>query len=179
MRHALAVHVTEACEAEERFDHVCEALAGRDLHAHPDVPVARVPPVVPHARLGGARLALPQDARLPVPFHRQLALEHGEALDHRSMAVLANNARTNERGQLVDRAALGVLPRKLENREALTVNGILPNLANLNGGEVWRAVRVGVRHAKRSSSAPIRLSRKPWRSPLVGHCPPSGRGTAA
>jgi len=62
------------------------------------------------------------------------------------MAVLANNARPNERGQLVDRAALGVLPRKLENREALTVNGILPNLANLNRCEVRLAVRVGVRH---------------------------------
>src|SRR5262249_46554555 len=134
------------CEAEERFDHVREALAGRDLYAHPGVSVARVPPVVPHARLGGARLALAQDARLPVPLYRQLALEHGEALDYRRMAMLADNARPNERGHLVDRAALGVQPRKLDNREALTVDGVLPNLASLDRCEVRRAVRVGVRH---------------------------------
>src|SRR5262249_45934034 len=102
--------------------------------------------VVPDARLGGTRLALAQDARLPVPFHRQLALEHGEALDHRRMSMLADNARPSERRQLGDRAALGVLPGKLENREALTIDGILPDLANLNRCEVRRAVRVGVRH---------------------------------
>src|SRR5207247_1524079 len=86
-----------------------------------------------------------QAARLPVALHGQLALEHGEALDHRRMAVLADNARPNEGGHLVDRAALGVLPRKLENREALPVHRVLPNLADLDRCEVRRAVRVGVR----------------------------------
>ena len=63
-----------------------EPLAGCDLHPYPRVAVARIPPVVPYPGLDDGRLALMQNAGLPVAFYGQLALEHGEALDQSGMA---------------------------------------------------------------------------------------------
>src|SRR4029450_7463925 len=108
------------------------------------VPVARFPPVVPHACLDHGRLALAQDARLPVTLQGQFSLEHGEALDESRMVVLADDPRPNERRQLGGRAALTVHVGKLEDRCTLTRDGVLPDLADLDRCEVWRAVRVGV-----------------------------------
>ena len=76
-------------------------------------------------------------------LHRQLALEHGEALDESGMAVLANNPRSDERGELGSRAALGVLVGKLEDRGALAGDGVLPDLTDLDRRAIRRAVRVG------------------------------------
>jgi hypothetical protein len=62
------------------------------------------------------------------------------------VAVLAHNARASVRGQLGGRATLGILEGKLEDRGALTGDGVLPDLADLERCEVWRTVRVGMRH---------------------------------
>jgi hypothetical protein len=75
---------------------------------------------VPRARLNNGRLALAEDARLPVAFDGQLAIEGREALDDRSVAVLASNARPNGGGELGDCAARRVRPGKLQERGALT-----------------------------------------------------------
>jgi hypothetical protein len=58
--------------------------------------------------------------------------------------MLPGDARADERGQLGGRAALGIRVGKLEDRGALTGDGVLPDLADLDGGEVGRGVRVGV-----------------------------------
>jgi hypothetical protein len=50
----------------------------------------------------------------------------------------------SERGQLVGRAALWVLPGELEDRAALTVKRILPNVADFDRREERVAVRFGV-----------------------------------
>jgi len=102
---------------------------------------------VPRARLDDGRLALTEDARLPVTLDGQLALKGGEALDNRTVAVLASNARPHEGGEFGDGAPLRVRPGKLKDRGPLAGNGILPNLADLDRGEVWRTVPVGVRYA--------------------------------
>jgi hypothetical protein len=120
---------------------------GCDLHAHAGVTVARVPPVVPLIPLDNGRLALAQDVRPPGALHGQLTLEHGEALDKSGVAVLADHARSDERGELDGQATLGVLPRRLQDRAALTGDGILKDLVGLERSAVRRAVRVGVPHA--------------------------------
>jgi hypothetical protein len=61
--------------------------------------------------------------------------------------VLANNARPDEGGELGDGAARRVHVGKLEDRGALAGYGVLPNLADPNGCEVCRTVRVGMRHS--------------------------------
>jgi len=66
---------------------------------------------VPHVRLDDGRLTLAEDARLPVALHGQLAVEHGEPLDDRRVAVLTNDARPDEGGELGDDAALGIRER--------------------------------------------------------------------
>lgn len=60
--------VSEAFEPEQGLDHESEALTRRHLHAHTGLPLARVPPVVPHARLDGGRLALLRMLVLPSRF---------------------------------------------------------------------------------------------------------------
>ena len=60
--------------------------------------------------------------------------------------MLADDTRSNKRGELGSRAALRVLVGKFEDGGALAGDGILPNLTDLDRCTVWRAVRVGVRH---------------------------------
>jgi hypothetical protein len=124
-RHALRVRMAETGKPKKGLDHVGEALAGRDLHPSTRVAVARVPPVVPHVRLDDSRLALAQDARLPVTLHGQFPLEHGEALDKGGVEMLPDDARPDERSQLGGRAALGIRVRKLEDLGSLTGDGVL------------------------------------------------------
>ena len=126
-----------------------ESLAGRHLHANAGVlAVARVPPIVPHARLDDGRIILAEDSRLPGELHGQFTLKHGEALNESGMAVLAHDSRSNERCQLGSRAALWVLPGKLENRGPLAGGRVLPNLTDLNRGKVRWPVRIRVRHTR-------------------------------
>jgi hypothetical protein len=85
---------------------------------------------------------------VPVELQGQLALEHGEALDDGGVAVLADDARPNQGGQLAGHAAFGILVGKLQDRGALTGDGVLPDLADLDRREVWRTVRVRMRHVE-------------------------------
>jgi hypothetical protein len=127
------------------------------LNAHPDVPIGGVPPVVPPAWLDHARLALAEDARPPVALNGQLTVKDREAFDHRWVAMLAQNAGPDEGDELGDEAVVRILPRELEDGAALTRDGILPNLSDLNRSQVRRAVRVGMRHpADGGSSVPGR-----------------------
>ena len=87
----------EPREAEEGLDHVQKPFAGRDLHPYAGVAVARIPPVVPYARLDDGRLPPTKNAGLPVALHGQLTLEHGELLDKSGMAVFPHDLRPNER----------------------------------------------------------------------------------
>ena len=73
-----------------------EKLAWYGLYPHPGVPVAGVPPVVPFAGLDNAGLSLVEDARVAVPADGQLTLKDGEALGHCWVAVLADNAGSDE-----------------------------------------------------------------------------------
>jgi hypothetical protein len=82
------------------------------------------------------------------------------------MVVLADDARPDERGQLGGRAALRVHVGKLEDRCTLTGDGVLPDLTDLDRCEVWRDVRVGMRHAN-DHYHPDPFLEKPSRSPLV------------
>src|SRR5262249_33221116 len=101
MRHAPAVRVSEPRETEYRLNHMGESLAGRHFDANTGILVfARVPPVVPHARLDDSRLALTEDSCLPGELHGQLALQDGEALNESRMAVLAHDPRSNQCCQL-------------------------------------------------------------------------------
>src|SRR5215813_13942804 len=150
IRHALAVCVPEPRQAVEGFDHVYEPLAGRDLHPYPRVAAARIPPVVPYACLDDGRLALSQNAGVPVSLHHQLTLERGESFDQSGMAVFPHDARPNQRGQLGSRAARRVVPRTLQDRGAFPGDGVYPDLADAYRCAVRRTVRVGVRHANTS-----------------------------
>jgi signal peptidase I len=147
IRHAPGVGVAESRKTEQRLEHVSKALAGGHLHTDASVAVARIPPVVPHARLDDRRFALAQNGCLPVALHSQLPLECGESLDHRRMAVLANHARANEGRQLSGRAALGVRVRKLKDDRSLSSDRVLEDLADTDRSAVRRAIRIGVRHA--------------------------------
>jgi hypothetical protein len=68
-------------------------------------------------------------------------------LDQSGMAVLSNDPRPNERGQLGGRAARRVVPGTLQDRGAFPGDGVLPDLPDSYRGAIRRAVRVGVRHA--------------------------------
>jgi hypothetical protein len=107
--HSLAVCVAQPRETEEGLDHVHEPLAGCDLHPYPRVVVARIPPVVPYAGLDDGRLALMQNAGLPVAFYGQLTLERGEALDLSGMAVFPYDTRADECGQLGSNSVVRIL----------------------------------------------------------------------
>src|SRR5262249_11480827 len=124
-----------------------EPLAGRDLHPYQRVAVGRIPPVVPYARLDDGSLALMQNAHLVVALDGQLTLEHGEALDKDGMPVFPGDTRPNQRGQLGGRAARRIVPRTLQERSALPGDRILPDLTDLYGSVIWRALWVGVPHA--------------------------------
>ena len=124
-----------------------ESLAGRHLHANAGVlAVARVPPIVPHARFDGGGLARTEDSCLPGELHGQLTLEHGQTLNESGMAVLAHDPRPNQRCQLGSHAAVRIVVRKFEDRGPLARHRVLPDLTNMDRGAVWRAVRIGVRH---------------------------------
>jgi hypothetical protein len=101
---------------------------------------------VPHARLDNARFTLAKDARLPVALDGQLTLKDVKALDHRRVAVLANDAGPNEGSEFGGYAALRVRPRKFEDHRALAGDRILQHLADLDRCQVRRTVRVGMRH---------------------------------
>jgi hypothetical protein len=103
---------------------------------------------VPDAGINCGGFSLAQDAGLTGALKRQLAFKDGEAFDKGGMAVLPNNTRPDERRQFHGRAALGIVPGKLEDRRTLTSDGVLPDLADLDRREIWRAVRVRVRHAR-------------------------------
>src|SRR5262249_21498694 len=159
MRHAFAIRVAEPGETVCGLNHVGEALARRHLNTNAGVlAVARVPPVVPHTRLDDGRLALTEDSRLPGELHGELTLKHGEALNESGMAVLADDPRSNERCQLSSRAALWVLPGKLENRGSLAGDRVFPDLTDLDRGAVRWSVRIGMRHT-RLLNATVPLSR--------------------
>src|SRR5579862_7226243 len=87
-----------------------------------------------------------QDRCLPVPPYGQLALDYGEALNERRMAVLTNYTRPHQSGQLSRRATLRVRPWKLEDRCALASSRILEDLTNPKRRQVSRPVRIGMRH---------------------------------
>ena len=53
---------------------------------------------MPDARLDNPCLARTQDARLPFELEGKFALKHSEALDNRRVAMLANDARPDQRG---------------------------------------------------------------------------------
>src|SRR5690349_21852427 len=165
VRHALGIGVPEAGEAEQGFDEVTKAFAGRDLYACARVAVAAgVPPVMPDTRLDNPRLAFTQDAGLPLKLQGKFALEHGEALHNRGVAVLANDSGPDQRGQLRGHAAFAVLRWKLEDPGALPGNRVLPNLTDLDRGEIRRAVRIGMRHSK---TLPGRWSAEATRGPVT------------
>jgi hypothetical protein len=71
------------------------------------------------------------------PIYRELTLERGKALDQSGMAVLPHDTRADERGELGGHAARLVFPGKLKEHGAFTVDGVLPNLADL----YWGAIR--------------------------------------
>jgi rSAM/selenodomain-associated transferase 2 len=120
MRHPLCIGVSEPREAEQRFEHVAEALARRDLDPHTGIAVAAIPPVVPHARLDDGRLALPQNAGLPVAFDRQLALENGEALHQGRMAACSGSAVSLPRGNAESRAC--------DDAAVVRISAVIPTL---------------------------------------------------
>jgi hypothetical protein len=67
------------------------------------------PFVVPYAGLDDGRLALMQNAGLPVAFYGQLTLERGEALDLSGMAVFPYDTRADECGQLGSNSVVRIL----------------------------------------------------------------------
>src|SRR5262245_7888126 len=145
MRHALSVRVTEAGETKYGLNHVGKALSGRHLHTNAGVlAVARVPPVVPNAGLSDRRFALTKDCRLFGELQRQLTLKHGKALNENGMAVLSDDPCSDQCGQFGSRAALWVLPGKLEDLGPLAGERVLPGLTDLDWGAVLWAVRIRV-----------------------------------
>jgi len=120
-----------------------KALTGGDFHAHESVAVARIPPVVPHARFDDGGLALSQDACLPITLDGQLALEHCEALDDPRVTVLANNARPDEGGELGGGSPFRIHVGNLYDLRTLSRDGVLPDFADLYRCEVRRPVRLG------------------------------------
>jgi hypothetical protein len=58
--------------------------------------------------LDDGRLALMQNADLPIAFYAQLTLKRGEALDESGVAVFPHDTRADNRGQLGGRAACRV-----------------------------------------------------------------------
>jgi len=141
--HAFIVGVPEPRDTEKGLYHMHETLAGCDLYPYSRVAVARIPPVVPYARLDDCRLALMQNAGLPVAFYGQLTLERGEALDLSGMAVFPHDTRADERGQLRGPAACRVVPGKLQDCGAFPGDGVLPDLAQLYRCAIRRAVLFG------------------------------------
>jgi len=125
---------------------VDDARARRYLRAYSGVAVALVPPVVPDSRLGSDCLALSLNDRLPIQLHCHLALQHSEALDRYGVLVFSASRRANQRGQFHDAAAISICVGQFEDRCALAGNGILPNFAHLDRGDVSRTIRVGMRH---------------------------------
>jgi hypothetical protein len=156
IQHTLAVCVSEPRKAVESFHHVHEPLAGCDLHPHPRIAVARIPPVMPYAELDDGRLALIQNTHLPVAFYCQLTLQRGEALDQGGMTVFPNDACPNERSQLGGRAARRIVPRTLQDRGAFPGDGVLPDFADFYRCTIRRAVRAGVRYAAESRIVDVR-----------------------
>jgi hypothetical protein len=77
----------------------------------------------------------------------QFPLKHGETLDEGGVEMLSDDARPDERSQLGGRAALGIRVGELEDLGSLTGHGVLPDLTDFDRCEVWRRVRVGMRHA--------------------------------
>jgi hypothetical protein len=143
----LAVRVAQPGETEYRLNHVGEALSGRHLDAQAGVmPVARVPPVVPHAGLDDGGFTPTEDTSLPCELHSQLTLKHGEGLNESGVAVLAHDACSNERRQFSSRAPFLVVVWKLDNPGPLAGHRIFPDLANLDRSAVRWAMRIGVRH---------------------------------
>src|SRR5262249_38858836 len=148
MRHAPRVGMLKPRQAVERLDHVGEPLAGRYFHAHARVFLGRIPPVMPNIRFDGRGLSLAQDAGLFPALHGQLAVENAEAFHDRGMAVFADDFGSDTREQLGHYPAIGVAVGKLENRGALTSDGVFPNLADLDRCEVGRRVGIGMRHGR-------------------------------
>src|ERR1700687_4047928 len=139
MRHALAVRVAEPGETEYGLDHVGEALAGRHLNANAGIlAVARIPPVVPYARLHDGRLALTENCCLPSKLHGQFAFKDGEAFNESGMTVLPHDPRSDERCQLGSDTAVVVLERKLKNPGPLAGNRVLPDLTDLDRCAIGR-----------------------------------------
>jgi hypothetical protein len=58
------------------------------------------------------------------------------------MAVFAGDPRSHTRDKFGDRATLGVLVRKLDNRDVFPRDGIFPDLSNLDRCAVRRLVLV-------------------------------------
>src|SRR5438876_11413282 len=66
------------------------------------------------------------------------------------MAVFPHHTRANECCQLAGHAASRVVPGTLQDHQAFPCNGILPDLADFYGSAIRRAIRVGVRHWRKS-----------------------------
>src|SRR5262249_48930572 len=154
MRHTLRIGVPQSRKSKQGFNHMGEPLTGGHFHAYARVSVARIPPVVPYIGLDGGGLSLAKDAGLSVPLDGQLTFENCEPLDDPGMAVFADDAGSDKREKLGDRATLGVLMGKFNNCGALPCNRVFPNLADLDRCTVQRLVRVRVRHENTSLARP-------------------------
>ena len=136
MRRSLAVGVSEACESPHGLHQVDDPRARCYLRPHSCVLVALVPPVVPDARLGSDRLALTENARLPVSLHCQLALQHSEPLDSGGVLMFSAARRASERVQFHDAGDHLGLRWEFDDRCALSGDGVLPDLADLDRPEI-------------------------------------------
>jgi hypothetical protein len=124
VRHTAAVSIPEPRKPEKGLDHLEKARTRRHLHPHADVAVCRIPPIVLHIRFDGRGLSLTRNSRFSAPFDCQLSIKCGEALDYSGMAVFTGDPSSDTREELGDRAALGILVRKLDDCGALSSDRI-------------------------------------------------------
>src|SRR5262245_36765963 len=137
-------------QVQTRFQSYGRTVHRSHFHAYSGVSVTLIPPVMPYIGLNGDSLSLAKDARLSAPLHGQLTFKNCESLDDPGMAVFADDAGSDTREKLRDRATLGVLIGKFNNRGALPCNRVFPNLADLDRRTVQRLVRVRMRHENTS-----------------------------
>jgi hypothetical protein len=102
-----------------------EPLPRGDLHTYDRVNVRGVEPVMPHPRLDVGTFAGMERRSLPIADDGELAVEDSEALMKCRMQMLADHARTWERGHLSHSAALSVLPWQLDDYGPFTCDRIL------------------------------------------------------
>src|SRR5262249_36832255 len=128
---------------------------------YPRIVVACIPPVMPYSGLNDRSAALTQNADLAVAFDRQLAINGSEAFNQAGMVVLSHDTSPRQRRQLSSHPTHLIVPAALQDRAAFSRDGILPNLSDLYGCVIRRAIGPRVSHASESRTRQFGIQQRP------------------